>query len=451
MPAIINTPPTACLTGHDSVPNSHTSTALFRGSADCVKVLDIDGHLKLINPGGVLALELESANQLDDALWWSMWPSSGRALAEQAFRAALAGEVRTFRGLCPTARGTDRWWDVTASPIRDDNGIVESVLIVSRDVTELITATTELALASQRKDEILETVAHELRNPLAAAASAAQLLALKQLPPSEVARIALLITRQLGHLGRITEDLLDSARVAKGELRFTAARVNLNNVAQIAAEQLRPTAEKKGQQISLSLCESHCDVMGDVTRLVQALGNIVANAVRYTPDNGTIDVTLAHAGPFIEIIVKDSGIGIEPARLNKVFDRYSRQQSENGRVTAGLGLGLSLVKAIVELHNGTVSVTSEGPGRGSTFIIRLRSTEEQPKGMWLITYQTPDGRHGTIRRQFEREPDKAAAALAIRDALLPRPFPIISSQGDEGALSLCLLQGLGYQIINIQA
>lgn len=447
----ITPPKTACLAGHDSAPDTHTSAALFRGSADCVKVLNVDGHLKLINPGGLIALELESADQLDDALWWSMWPSGSQALAEQAFRAALAGEVCTFRGACPTVRGTDRWWDVTASPIRNDNGTVESVLIVSRDVTELMLATTELELASQRKDEILETVAHELRNPLSAAANAAQLLALKELAPAEVARIALLITRQLGHISRITEDLLDSARVARGELGITAARVDLNNVAQIAAEQLRPTAEKKGQRMHVSLCAGQCEVMADETRLVQAVGNVIANAVRYTPDNGSIDVRVAHAGPFIEISVTDSGIGIAPTRLESVFDRYSRQQAETGRVAAGLGLGLSLVKAIVGLHNGTVSATSEGPGQGSTFTIRLRSSKEQPEGMWLITYQTPEGGHGTLKRQFEREPDKAAAALAVRDALLPRPSSVVSSQADEGALSLRLLQGLGYQIIDIQA
>jgi PAS domain S-box-containing protein len=423
---------------------------LFRGSADCVKVLDVEGRLKLINPGGVLSLELERPDQLNGEVWWHMWPSPGTTFAEEAFNVALDGKVRVFSGACPTAKGTERWWEVTVSPIRDSNGSVDNVLVVSRDITELAKTKAALELALNRKDEILATVAHELRNPLGAAMSAAQLLALRELPSAEVARIALLITRQLGHISRMAEDLIDTARIAHGELSFTPARVDVNGVVQIAVEQIRASAEKKNQTLTLTLCGSGCDVIGDETRLVQAVGNIVANAVRYTPKHGSIDVSVVSDGITVEVTTKDSGMGLASDRLDDLFDRYARVQTDTTRANAGLGLGLSLVKTIVEMHGGTVSAASAGVGKGSSFTMRLQTATEQPdEGVWLIDYQTPEGEQGTLKRQFDHAPNPATVAVVLREALLPQPLPVVSRALEEEIVSLRLLEGLGYRITNV--
>lgn len=346
-------------------------SALFRGSVDCVKVLDLAGRLQLINPGGIVALELDHPEPLYGQLWWSLWPSPGNTRAEQAFRAAAQGKVDIFSAACPTALGSDRYWHVTASPILNTEGSVESVLVVSRDVTELTRMKAQLELALQRKDEILATVAHELRNPLSAAHSATHLLLMKESSPSDVARTALLIKRQLGHINRMVEDLVDSARVERGELSFTPARVDLNNVVRMAVEQVRPSAERKGQRITMTECDEHWYVMGDEVRLVQAVSNLVANAVRYTPEFGSIAVTVSHDGSLTEVVVADTGIGLSEGHLEALFDRFTRLQSDTSRSTGGLGLGLSLVKAIVSLHGGEVSAASAGPNKGSTFRIRL--------------------------------------------------------------------------------
>lgn len=424
---------------------------LFRGSADCVKVLDLEGRLTLINPGGVVSLELERPDQLHGRVWWSMWPSPGDTSAECAFKVACQGGVQVFNGKCPTARGNERWWEVTVSPICNSVGGVDGVLVVSRDITELMKTKAALELALHRRDEILATVAHELRNPLGAALSAAQLLALRELAPAEVARIALVITRQLGHIGRMAEDLIDSSRIARGELSYKPVRLDLNSVVQIAVEQLRSSAEKKGQHLKLTLCGSVCDVDGDETRLVQAVGNLVANAVRYTPERGSIDVSVVSKDTTIEVVVTDSGMGLAQERLENLFDRYARLQTDTTRATSGLGLGLSLVKAIVELHGGAVSAASAGVNKGSKFTIRLQVAIKQPEErVWLIDYETPEGVQGTLRREFNLTPDCATVAAALREVLLPPALPDGGTQSDVDGISIPLLEGLGYKITNVR-
>lgn len=425
-------------------------STLFQVSTDCVIVLGLDGALKLINPSGVASFGVDGADQLIGKLWWSLWPTPGNGLAEHAFHLAVTGEVSTFDGAWSTAEGLEQWWTVTVRPVRNGVEEIEAVLVVSRDITELIKTKDVLRQTLRRKDEILATVAHELRNPLAAAVNAAQLLALRERAPADVSRIALIIARQLGHISRMAEDLVDSARIDRGQLSYIPSLVDLNTVVQIAVEQMHASANAKSQSLELQLYEGQCNVTGDETRLVQAVGNLIANAVRYTPRHGVIKVHVALDKGRVSVAVRDSGVGIASDRLGTLFDRYSRMQSNTTRESAGLGLGLSLVKAIVELHDGTVSASSAGVDRGSCFTIQLQSAVIPPEGKWwAIEYRTPEGERRTLKRQFNHTPSNAAVALEIRNALLPHPFPADVAEADPGHISLLLLEGLGYQITSI--
>lgn len=344
---------------------------LFQNSADCIKLLDTTGHLTTLNPGGVLALELHGVGDLLGQRWADLWPEESRALASAAFTAALGGVSGGFSAACPTARGTVKWWDVVSSPVRDAGGSVREVMVVSRDVTELVRAKQAVQRADARKDALLATVAHELRNPLGAASSAAQLLTLVEHDRAGIARIAALIERQLAHISKIAEDLLDSSRVGRGGLRLTLAPVDLKAVVLAAVEQLEAGTLKKQQVLQLSLAEHGSTINGDHHRLVQAVANVLANAVRYTPAGGRINVALTRLPGQVVIAVSDTGAGIDAARLTEIFDMYAQLGANRDRRQDGLGLGLALVKAIIDLHGGDVSAESPGPGLGSTFTLRL--------------------------------------------------------------------------------
>ncbi|KQQ33471.1 hypothetical protein ASF61_10350 [Duganella sp. Leaf126] len=334
-------------------------------------MLDLQGRLGQLNPGGIVALELDQPGQLLGKVWWEIWPEDSRALAQQAFATAAAGKVSKFNAFCPTVQGTPRWWDVVASPVCDADGQVREVMVVSRDMTELYMARQALREANLRKDDFLATVAHELRNPLSAAHNAAELLKLKAFDHARTAELAQLVQRQLGHMSRVAEDLLDTARVGRGEIRLNLVMLDMRTVVADAVEQLQAAVQARRHRLTLDLDPAACMVKGDHTRLVQVVGNVLGNAVRYTPEGGAIAITLARAGDSITLRIADNGMGIPADRLATIFDMYSQVHQSTLRKSDGLGLGLSLVRALVSLHGGSVAAASDGVQSGSCFTIRL--------------------------------------------------------------------------------
>jgi PAS domain S-box-containing protein len=344
---------------------------LFRSSRDCIKILNLDGILFQINPGGVVALELGEPSQLLGEVWWNFWPEDSKTVVETAFNVAKSGSSQKFQAFCPTTKGTPRWWDVITSPIYDVDGQVKAVMVVSRDVTELFLIREELKRANQLKDDLLATVAHELRNPISAAMTATDLLKLKEFDHQRVTEFAGLIRRQLCHMSRIAEDLLDASRINRGEISLDLQRLSMKSVLADVLEQLQAAHKAKQQLLSLTLPESECFVMGDRTRLVQVAGNVLANAIRYTPANGVIQVALSRVENSIELSITDSGIGIDSERIAGIFDLYVQGSTPSARRSDGLGLGLSLVKTLVTAHGGSVTAESMGKNLGSHFSIRI--------------------------------------------------------------------------------
>ncbi|MET0963499.1 MAG: ATP-binding protein [Noviherbaspirillum sp.] len=267
--------------------------------------------------------------------------------------------------------GSFRQIRTVAVPVRDDGGRVHEWIGSCDDITIEMQAREALKTEHRQKDEFLAVLSHELRNPLSAAMLAAQLLDTPGLPDGRPAQLGQLISRQIGHMSRLVEDLVDVARVSQGLVELAADRVDMSEVAQMALEQINPMLHARRHALVLALPESACLVTGDRVRLVQAVANLIGNAVRYTPEGGRISIQLAAQDDEVELSVSDNGIGLEPDIMPTLFDRFVQARRSSDRNAGGLGLGLALVKSIVELHSGTVTAASEGKNLGSVFTLRL--------------------------------------------------------------------------------
>jgi signal transduction histidine kinase len=223
----------------------------------------------------------------------------------------------------------------------------------------------------QRKDEFLAMLAHELRNPLAPISSAAQLLRMLFKDEPRIKQAAEVIARQVSHMTHLVDDLLDVSRVTRGLVTINKTEVELGAVLREAVEQVVPVIEARKHRLTLDTASHPLLVNGDRTRLIQVAANLLNNAAKYTPDGGALRVSLQQEGAGAVLRVQDNGIGIGPDLLPEVFDLFTQGQRTPDRAQGGLGLGLALVKKLVELHGGAVEAHSEGLGRGSTFVIRL--------------------------------------------------------------------------------
>jgi signal transduction histidine kinase len=224
---------------------------------------------------------------------------------------------------------------------------------------------------ARRRDDFLAAVAHELRNPLAPIGNAVAMMRLAAGRPEMVTRATDIIDRQSGALRRIVDDLLDASRAGRGKLRVSLVRLDLAALARTAAEDARPALEAAGLALDVRVPAAPVWVRGDAVRLQQVVSNLLTNAGKFTDRGGRVTVAVAAAGDRAALAVTDSGVGIAAADLPHVFRPFAQSDETLGRSREGLGLGLALVKSIVELHGGTMHAESAGVGRGATFTARL--------------------------------------------------------------------------------
>jgi signal transduction histidine kinase/CheY-like chemotaxis protein len=225
--------------------------------------------------------------------------------------------------------------------------------------------------ASRLKDEFLAAVSHELRTPLNAILGWVQILSTTNPSPSTMAKAVASITRNAQAQTRVIEDLVDVSRIVTGKLTLRPERADFASVVESAVDAIRPTADAKPVTLAVQLGARPSLVHGDRDRLQQVVWNLLANAVKFTPAGGAVHVTLSAAAGWLELTVRDTGVGIPRDFLPDVFDRFRQADGSTTREYGGLGLGLSIVKELTELHGGSVAVASEGPGRGATFTLRL--------------------------------------------------------------------------------
>jgi CheY-like chemotaxis protein/nitrogen-specific signal transduction histidine kinase len=238
------------------------------------------------------------------------------------------------------------------------------------DVTQRVEAAEALRQADRRKDEFLATLAHELRNPLAPLRNALQILCLS--PDREVQEQARsLMRRQLDQVVRLVDDLLDVSRISTGKLELRKGQVQLRAVIDRAVETSRPLIDRMGHRLSVTLPDQALTVDGDPTRLGQVFANLLNNAAKYSDRGGHIGLTVERQGSDVLVSVKDTGVGIAADQLPGIFHLFSQVEGTLGRSQGGLGIGLTLVKRLVEMHQGRIEARSEGPGKGSEFVVRL--------------------------------------------------------------------------------
>jgi PAS domain S-box-containing protein len=263
------------------------------------------------------------------------------------------------------------WVGKTVTPVRSRNGGPATVLGVYMDVTGRKQAEAALHEAARRKDEFLAMLAHELRNPLAPIRAAAEMMGMVQLDATRSRRVSEIIGRQVRHMTALIDDLLDVSRVTRGLVDIAKAPQDVAAIVANAVEQVRPLVESQRHRLVLTLDPAGGRVLGDEKRLVQILTNLLNNAAKYTPAGGTITLCTEAEPDHVHIIVSDTGIGIAPELRAHVFDLFAQAERTPDRSQGGLGLGLALVKSLVELHGGRVACHSEGLGKGSTFIVQL--------------------------------------------------------------------------------
>ena len=232
--------------------------------------------------------------------------------------------------------------------------------------------------ADRRKDEFLAMLAHELRNPLAPISAGAQLLQSGHASEAAVQRTAGIIVRQVHHMTRLIDDLLDVSRVTRGLVTLTRAPLDVAKIVSDAVEQADPLLKSRQHRFEVLPPSAPLTVYGDHKRLVQVLVNVLNNAAKYTPAGGAIQLTARADGDNAKLVVSDNGIGMSPELRSRVFELFAQADRNSDRSQGGLGLGLALVKSLVELHGGSVSVDSAGEHQGSTFTITLPVTEQRP-------------------------------------------------------------------------
>jgi signal transduction histidine kinase/ActR/RegA family two-component response regulator len=278
------------------------------------------------------------------------------------------------------------------SPLMDEDGHVIGTVTVIEDVTERVAREAELqaevdartqALAREKaareeaeeanhlKDEFLATVSHELRTPLTAILGWSNMLLTGRLGDEARDRALETIHRNAQSQNQLISDLLDVSRIISGKLRLDLRTVNIPKVIEAAVEATRPAAEGKGISLSTALDPHAGPVNGDADRLQQVVWNLLTNSIKFTPEGGQIEVKSEVRGTRVEITVRDTGIGISPEFLPHIFDRFRQANPGTNRIHGGMGLGLSIVHQLVELHGGTIRAESEGEGKGATFIVSL--------------------------------------------------------------------------------
>jgi signal transduction histidine kinase len=263
---------------------------------------------------------------------------------------------------------------------RANSDLERTNLALQGEVAERSRAEQALKEADRHKDEFLAMLAHELRNPLAPIRNAVHLMKMKPLADPQLLLSRDIIERQLLHLTRLVDDLLDVSRITRGKINLTRQRVELRELIERAVETVTPVIESRGHTLEVEIPGKTLALYGDPMRLTQALGNVLGNAAKYTDNGGRIAVRARRRQRDIEISVSDNGIGIVPEVLPCIFDLFTQLDQRSGRPQGGLGIGLALVRQLVEMHGGTVTASSEGPGKGSEFIIRLPLSIERTEG-----------------------------------------------------------------------
>ena len=324
----------------------------------------------------------------------------------------------------------DVFFNFVYQPMRDADGAVEGILVFAYDVTTQVRARQrvealmdELKLEHRRKDEFLAMLAHELRNPLAAVHNAVRLLQGSAAAEPRLRRHLSILARQSRTLSSLVDDLLDVSRITRGLVELRRERLDLTAVVRRALESVQPALDERRHRVRLDLPDAPVPVEGDAVRLEQILVNLLTNAAKFTDPEGAITISLEIHAQHSELRVRDTGIGIPPASLTRIFILFGQVERGLGRGEGGLGIGLTIVKNLVELHGGRIEAASEGAGRGAEFIVSL-----------------PLAPPGEISSSAAATPAEPASAPA------PKRVLVVDDNADAADTLALLIQAAGHDV-----
>jgi PAS domain S-box-containing protein len=327
------------------------------------------------------------------------------------------------------------YFDYSFTPLRNGEGEVYAIMEMATDVTQQVLARQQveesearLREADRRKDDFLALLAHELRNPLAPIRNSLQMLTLTADGNEMVTSATQVMGRQVDQLVSLVDDLLDVSRISRGKIKLRPQLIDLNEVVLLAVEASRPLQVADGLTLTVELPAAPLYLQGDTTRLIQVVSNLLNNAAKFTPEGGHVWLTAGQEDGDILLGVRDDGIGIAPDQLEPIFELFVQADTSLERSQGGLGLGLTLVRQLVQLHGGRVRASSEGPGQGSEFSVRLPALKESPKPQPVSDTGTKP-----TRRRILVVDDNPDAALTLAMVLKLKGFETHTRHsGQEG-------------------
>ena len=366
----------------------HPNEELFRLLVDNIRdyaifMLTPEGHIATWN-AGAQAIKGYAASEIIGSHFSRFYEAESIARGWPEHELTLAKAHGRFEdeGWRVRKDGTRFWASVVITALRDSEGRLRGFAKITRDLTSR-RHLEELQKTERRMNEFLAMLAHELRNPLAPMRTALDIAVRKKGDPTVQEVTLEMFGKQLGHLTRMVDDLLDVGRITTGKVELRLEDIDLNDAVRDRVAAFRPTFEARHQSLEVTLPDQPTPVRADATRIAQVISNLLVNASKFTHERGSIAIVLHHEKHHALLQVIDNGTGIEPHLLPIVFDAFVQSERSLDRPGGGLGLGLTLVKALVGMHGGTVAATSAGVGRGSTFSITLpllaRAQMSQPK------------------------------------------------------------------------
>ena len=395
------------------------SQYIFDSMTDGFAVLDRDWTVLRVNAEGLRIIQ-RAPHDVVGKNHWDVWPEMKGTRLEEVYRRVKETRKPDVAEMPYTfPDGKQGWIEVRAHPAFN-----ESMAFFFRDITTRKSNQERLKEADRRKDEFLAMLAHELRNPLAPIGAAAELLQMMNPNDERVWQTSRIIGRQVEHMTHLINDLLDVSRVTRGLVQLNNAPLDIRHIVADAVEQVTPLIQARRHHLTLNSPPDVTMVMGDRKRLVQVIANIINNAAKYTHEGGSIRVTTESRESHVLVEVADNGVGMAADLTARAFDLFAQAQRSSDRSLGGLGLGLALVKSLVELHHGTVWCESEGLGKGSRFIVRLPRVP---------------GENSQAERQ-EAAGNKQPAAHSLR-------VMVVDDNVDAATMLAMLLQSLGHEVV----
>jgi PAS domain S-box-containing protein len=364
--------------------------AIVESSDDAIVSKTLEGRILTWNRGATRIFGYEPAEAVGQPITIIIPPELHAQEAEILAKLRRGERIDHFDTIRITKDGRRIPISLTVSPIRNASGVIIGASKTARDISDRKRAEAALREADRRKDQFLALLAHELRNPLASIRYALAATG-KGGTSAAPKRAQEVIERQVVQMTRLLDDLMDTARITRGVLEIKKTATELTQILRTAIETARPALEAKEQELSLDLPKEAVYLEADPVRLAQVFSNVLVNAARYTNSGGHIALTAAASDRDAVISIRDDGVGIPAELLPRLFDLYAQGPEAVKQHAGGLGIGLSLARGLLALHGGTIEARSEGPGKGSEFIIRLpvRTRLQSSAGRSSRTTQPP--------------------------------------------------------------